>query len=279
MGRRGRLVAISVMLASIALAACGGGGGSSDPTVLRAGQIDIKLPEGYKVVGNKVVDETATTTPAVTAPPDTAEPDTAAPDTKAPDTKSGSKSDTATTRANGTTPTTRAGATATTKPSTSTIPLSSSSNPQSDMMTSFGKFRACLDRDGVTFIGGPDQSNPDSPTNDPDYLKSLSKCAAESNIVEALKSAQSAQDSLTPAQIKTQNKNYLKWRKCMIGRGWKIPEPKPDAQGRLITFGTGTSGSGSASATGGIVGPDGKDLLTSKDLSECSAKVGASISK
>lgn len=274
MGRRGLLVAISVMLASIALAACGGGGGSSDPTVLRAGQIDIKLPEGYKVVGNKVVDETATTTPAVNAAPDTK-----APDTKAPDSQSGSKSDTATTRANGTTPTTRAGATATTKPSTSTIPLSSSSNPQSDMMTSFGKFRACLDRDGVTFIGGPDQSNPDSPTNDPDYLKSLSKCAAESNIVEALKSAQSAQDSLTPAQIKTQNKNYLKWRKCMIGRGWKIPEPKPDAQGRLITFGTGTSGSGSASATGGIVGPDGKDLLTSKDLSECSAKVGASISK
>lgn len=273
MGRRGLLAAVGVMLATVALAACGGGGGSSDPTVLRAGQIDIKLPEGYKVVGNKVVDETATTAPAVTAAPDTA----------APDTKADTKSDTATTKADGTTATTRVGATASTKPSGTTIPLSSSSNPQSDMMSAFGKFRACLDRDGVTFIGGPDQSNPDSPTNDPDYLKSLSKCAAESNIVEALKSAQSAQDSLTPEQIKTQNKNYLKWRKCMIGRGWKIPEPKPDAQGRLITFGTGTSGSGSGSssgsATGGIVGPDGKDLLTSKDLSECSAKVGASISK
>ena len=264
MRRRGLLVAVGVMLAAVALAACGGGGGSSDPTVLRAGQIDIKLPEGYKVVGNKVVDETATTTPPATAAPDT-------------------KSSTAPTKADGSTATTRAGATATTKPSTTTIPLSGSSNPQSDMMTSFGKFRACLDRDGVAFIGGPDQSNPDSPTNDPDYLKSLSKCAAESNIVEALKSAQSAQDSLTPAQIKQQNKQYLKWRKCMIGRGWKIPEPKPDAQGRLITFGTGTSGSSSGSssgsATGGIVGPDGKDLLTSKDLSECSAKVGASISK
>ncbi len=273
MRRRGLLVAVGVMLAAGALAACGGGGGSSDPTVLRAGQIDIKLPEGYKVVGNKVVDGTATTTPAATAAPGTATPATKAPDTKSTPTP---------TKADGSTATTRAGATATTKPSSTTIPLSSSSNPQSDMMTSFGKFHACLDRDGVTFIGGPDQSNPDSPTNDPDYLKSLSKCAAESNIVEALKSAQSAQDSLTPAQIKTQNKQYLKWRKCMIGRGWKIPEPKPDAQGRLITFGTGTSsgsGSSSGSATGGIVGPDGKDLLTSKDLSECSAKVGASISK
>jgi hypothetical protein len=155
------------------------------------------------------------------------------------------------------------------------------------MMSAFGKFRACLDRDGVKFIGGPDQSNPDSPTNDPAYLKSLTKCAAESNIVAALKSAQTAQDDLTPEQIKQQNKSYLKWRKCMIGKGWKVPEPKPDAKGRLVTFGTGSSSSSSSSSgssgsssssTGGITGPPGKDLLTSSDLSDCSAKVQAQAS-
>lgn len=131
----------------------------------------------------------------------------------------------------------------------------------------------------MKFIGAPNQADPNSPTNDPDYIKSLSKCAAESNIVAAMKSAQSAQDDLTPEQIKAQNKSYLKWRKCMISRGWKVPMPKPDAQGRLVTFGTGTSGSGSGSSTGGITGPPGKDLLTSSDLSECSAKVQAEAKK
>jgi hypothetical protein len=270
---RGRslLIVVGVLLAAVALAACGGGGGSSDPTVLRAGQLDIKLPQGYKVVQGKVVDENATTTPASTAPA------TAAPASTSGST--GAKADA--------TPTTKAGATATTKPSTTTIPLDNSSNPQSDMMSALGKFRACLDRDGVKFIGAPNQADPNSPTNDPSYIKSLSTCAAESNIVSAMKSAQSAQESLTPAQIQQQNKQYLKWRTCMIGKGWKIAMPKPDAQGRLVTFGTGSSGSSgssssgssSGSGTGGIVAPAGKDLLTSPDLAACTAKVQKSAGK
>jgi len=273
---RGRslLVVVSVLLAALALASCGGGGGgNSDATVLHAGQLDIKLPDGYKVVQGKVVDETATTAP-----------ETAAPATAAPASSSGStgaKSDA--------TPTTKAGATATTKPSTTTIPLDNSSNPQSDMMSALGKFRACLDRDGVKFIGAPNQADPNSPTNDPSYIKSLSTCAAESNIVSAMKSAQSAQNNLTPAQIQQQNKQYLKWRTCMIGKGWKIAMPKPDAQGRLVTFGAGSSGSSSSSSssgssssssgTGGIVAPAGKDLLSSPDLAACTAKVQKSAGK
>jgi len=270
---RSRLVVVSVLLAALALAACGGGGGSSDATVLHAGQLDIKLPDGYKVVQGKVVDENAAT------------PTTAAPATDAPASSSGSTGSTSKSDA---TPTTKAGATATTKPSTTTIPLDNSSNPQSDMMSALGKFRACLDRDGVKFIGAPNQADPNSPTNDPSYIKSLSTCAAESNIVASLKSAQSAQDNLTPAQIQQQNKQYLKWRTCMIGKGWKIAMPKPDAQGRLVTFGTGSSGSSgssssssssSSSGTGGIVAPAGKDLLTSPDLAACTAKVQKSAGK
>ena len=51
----------------------------------------------------------------------------------------------------------------------------------------------------------------------------------------------------------------------MIDRGWKVPEPVPDAQGRLFSFGGGGSGAQ-------IEGPPGKDLLTSKDLEQCAAK-------
>jgi len=61
--------------------------------------------------------------------------------------------------------------------------------------------------------------------------------------VQALKDQQTAQDNLTPAQIKTQNKGFLVWRDCMIGRGWGIPEPKPDSKGRLFSFGAGGGGS------------------------------------
>jgi len=254
-------VVVGLVVAACALTACGGGG-SSDPTVLRAGQLDIKLPEGYKVVQGKVVDENATTAPATTGPGATS--------------GSGSKA--------GGPATTTPGATATTKPSSTTIPLDNSSNPQSDMLSAVGKFQACLSRDGVKFIGAPNSADPSSPSNDPTYVKSLSTCAAESNIVSALKSAQTAQDNLTPAQIQQQNKQYLKWRKCMIGKGWKIPVPTPDAQGRLVTFGTGASGSGnstgsSGSSTGGIVAPAGKDLLSSSDLADCSAQVQKATGK
>ena len=91
----------------------------------------------------------------------------------------------------------------------------------------------------MKFIGVPDGKNPNSPANNPDYIKALSTCAAKSNIVQALKDQQAAQDNLTPAQIETQNKGYLEWRDCMIGRGWGIPKPKPDAKGRLFSFGAG----------------------------------------
>lgn len=251
------VLGLAVLTIGAVLTGCGGGGSSSDPTVLRAGQLDIKLPEGYKVVDGKVVERPAGQSSG----------------------SSGQSSDSATaTTAIGT-----SGATATTGTTGTTIPLKTSSNPQGDMMTAFGKFRACLDRDGVKFVGAPNSADPSSPANDPDYVKSLSRCAAESNILAALKAAQTAQENLTPAEIKQQNKNYLKWRKCMIGKGWKIPEPKPNANGSLVSFGTssadpGTS-SGSSNSTGGMTPPPGKDIMTSSDLSDCAAKIQSQASK
>ena len=239
--RREVLLALVLVSMAIALAACGGGG-DGDPTVLRAGQLDIKLPAGFKVENGKVV-----------APPTSA---SRASTPSNPSASTGTGAATATTGASGT-----------------TIPLDNSQNPQTALFTAFGKFRACLDRAGVKFIGALDQSNPNSPTNDPNYIKSLSTCAAQSNIVSALQSAQSAQDNLTPDQIKQENKAYLKWRSCMIGRGWKIPEPTPDAQGRLFSFGTAASNSsGSANAQSPIQAPPGKDIFSSPDLQQCAAK-------
>ena len=99
--------------------------------------------------------------------------------------------------------------------------------------------------------------------------RALSTCAAKSNIVQALKDEQTAQDNLTPAQIKQQNKGYLKWRDCMIGRGWGIPEPKPDSKGRLFSFGAGGGGGGSVPA---FTPPPGQDIVTSSDVQACAAE-------
>jgi len=139
-------------------------------------------------------------------------------------------------------------------------------DPQTTMFKSLGVFQSCLKGLGVKFIGAPDPSNPNSPANDPSYLKSLSTCAARSNILKALKDVQTAQDNLTPAQVQAQNQGYLKWRDCMIGRGWGIPQPTPDSKGRLFSF-------GSTSGPPQFTPPPGQDILSSKDLTDCAAQV------
>jgi hypothetical protein len=245
-GRRAqaRLALITCSMAIVALlAGCGGGGGDDSPNVLSAGQLNIQLPPGYKVVNGEVVRPAAaksTGTPDTTAASGTTLPGATGPSTAKQDT-------------------------------TQTTIVSTKLDPTTQMMAAFGKFRTCLTDLGVKFIGAPDQSNPNSPTNDPTYIKNLSTCAARSQIVQALQAAQQAQANATPEEIQQQNKGYLKWRSCMVDRGWKIAKPTPDAQGRLFSFG----GNGS-NTQNQIQAPPGKDLLTSKDLEQCAAKAQAS---
>jgi len=146
-----------------------------------------------------------------------------------------------------------------------TVPLAAD-DPQTAFFKSINTFQSCLKGLGVKFIGAPNQSDPNSPANDPGYIKNLSTCAARSNILKALKDVQTAQDNLTPAQIQTQNQAFLKWRDCMIGRGWGIPEPKPDSKGRLFSF-------GNASGALQFTPPPGQDILTSKDVQDCASQV------
>jgi hypothetical protein len=151
-----------------------------------------------------------------------------------------------------------------------TIPLAQQ-NPTTALFTSLGVFQSCLSGLGVSFVGAPNPNDPSSPANNPSYLKSLGTCATKSDILQSLKAAQSAQDNLTPAQVEKENKAYLRWRKCMIGRGWGIPQPTPNAKGLLFSFGgTGGGGSGSGGA-GGFKAPPGQSLLSSSDLEQCAA--------
>jgi len=243
---RARVALIACGVAVAVLAGCGGGGGDDSTNVLRAGQLNIQLPPGYKVVDGEDVRPAAAKS---TGTPDT----TAASGTTLPGAPSTAKQDT-----------------------TQTTIVSTKLDPTTQMMAAFGKFRTCLTDLGVKFIGAPNQADPNSPTNDPTYIKNLSTCAARSQIVQALQASQQAQANATPAEIQQQNKGYLKWRSCMVDRGWKIPKPTPDAQGRLFSFGGGGGGGNGSSSQPQIQGPPGKDLLTSKDLEQCAAKAQAS---
>jgi hypothetical protein len=147
----------------------------------------------------------------------------------------------------------------------STVPLAKQ-NPITTLFASIKSFQSCLTGLGVTFIGAPNPSDPSSGANNPAYIKSLTTCAARSNILQALKAEQSAQDNLTQAQIKKENQEYLLFRTCMIADGWGIPAPKPNASGLLFSFGT-TGGDAA-----GFTPPPGQTLLSSSDLQNCAAK-------
>ena len=67
--------------------------------------------------------------------------------------------------------------------------------------------------------------------------------------------------------MKSENQDYLKFRKCMIARGWGIPTPTPNSKGLLFSFG-GTGGGGGAA----LKPPPGQSLFSSPDVQACAAK-------
>jgi len=139
-----------------------------------------------------------------------------------------------------------------------TVPLAKQ-DPTTAFFSSLAIFQSCLKGLGVTFSGAPSATN-----SNPQYIKSLTTCAAQSNIVQALKAEQTAQQNLTQKQIAVENKDYLHFRTCMIARGWIIPVPKPDADGALFSFGT----SGSSVQ---MTPPPGQSLLSNPDIQACAA--------
>ncbi len=140
-----------------------------------------------------------------------------------------------------------------------TVPLAKAS-PATALFTALGVFQSCLKGLNVTFIGVPSAADPNSPKDNPAYIKALTTCAAQSNIIQALNAEKTAQENLTPKQVKAENGVYLKWRTCMISRGWVVPMPKPDAQGALFSF----SGGGPK-----MTPPKGQSGFSSPDIGAC----------
>jgi hypothetical protein len=235
-------MALGALVASALLAAgCSGGGGGSDgqARVLEAGQVDAKLPAGYRV-------EAPGARPARQAK-------TARADTEASAAPAGATpSSTLPGQSDATTPTT----------AKSAVPVKKNGNAVQDLIAASGKFRDCLNSLNVKFIGAPDPNNPKAPQNDPDYIESLSTCAARSNIIQYVEAAKAEQDTWTPKEIKRQNEGYVLWRECMVKRGWKIDKPVPDAKGRLFVISTSSKPPEP---------PPGKDFFNSKDQSQCAA--------
>ena len=233
----GTRLALAGLLVLTLAAGCGSSSKSSSElttNTIDAGQVNIQLPAGWKVTKSGAVRPGS-----------------------APSDSSGASGGT--------------GASGATGETSDTIPLASE-DPQTKFFGALSSFSSCLRGLGVKFIGVPDASNPKSPTNDPNYIKGLSTCAAKSNILKALEDYGTFQDNLTPEQVKVQNKGYLKWRECMIGRGWGIPEPKPDAKGRLFSIG----GSGGTNVPN-FDPPPGEDIVTSEDVQECAAEAAREV--
>ena len=228
---------VATVLALVAVApACGSE--EPEPGVLRAGQVDIQLPEGWTVEEASAV-----------RPP-------------RPDDGDGA----------GAQPTGGTGPGQQPPPTTTppeTIPLSED-DPQTAFFKAAQVFQQCLDDEGFEFIGVPDAANPNAPSNDPDYLAALGTCAAKSNIIQALENVQKAEDAMTPAEIEERNEQYLEWRECMIGKGWGIPEPTPDERGRLFSFSGAAQGGGPQ-----FDPPAGESLLDSDDFGDCIDEVSS----
>ena len=121
----------------------------------------------------------------------------------------------------------------------------------------------------MKFIGVPDPNDPKSPTNDPNYVEGAVDVRGEEQHPPGAEGySRRSRTTSRRSEIKVQNKGYLAWRDCMIGRGWGIPEPKPDAKGRLFSF----SGAGAAADTRTSTPPPGEDIITSSDVQECASR-------
>ena len=141
--------------------------------------------------------------------------------------------------------------------------------PGEALFEAVGVFQSCLDAEGYEFIGIPYQgeTDPEAPVNQQPYIDALVACAARSQIQERLAEADAAQADLTPEEIEDQNRQFIAFRDCMVGRGWGIPDPVPNEQGLLF---------GGFGSTTSWVAPPGESLASSDDIGECTSEAGIS---
>ena len=80
--------------------------------------------------------------------------------------------------------------------------------------------------------------------------------------------ADAAQADLTPEEVETQNRQYVAFRECMIGRGWDIPDPVPNEYGLLFP---------GFQAAASWEGPPGEDITSTDDVGECTDTAGDEV--
>jgi hypothetical protein len=124
------------------------------------------------------------------------------------------------------------------------------------LFEAFAIFRTCLDDEGYSFIGPPDPTlEADDPVNDSGYGTALGKCAALSDIQNAVAAQQSESANMNAEEIETRNRQLVYWTDCMEGRGFVISGISADENG--------------LNQPTGIEGPDGQSLFDSDDMAEC----------
>src|SRR5262245_13076990 len=89
-----------------------------------------------------------------------------------------------------------------------TVPQNADDRPvEQRLFSAFGDFRACLADAGKTIQGDlTDRNNP--AFKDPEYVKTLQKCAARTKIAETFQEFQSVRSNLTPEQVEERNEQF-----------------------------------------------------------------------
>ena len=152
------------------------------------------------------------------------------------------------------------------EPTATTLPQAGDSSPQEDVFAAVEVFQSCMTAEGTEFIGPPDASlGADAPQNQQPYIDSLILCATRSDIQNKIAAAQAAQAALTPEEVEEQNRSFLLFRDCMIGRGWGMPDPVPNESGLLFSL----------AQTSEWEAPAGEELIDSDDVAECQDEVAA----
>jgi len=140
---------------------------------------------------------------------------------------------------------------------TTTLPQNEQSESENidDLFTAMRTFNSCLEDEGQPFIGFDPNAPDDDPRRSPAYLEALGKCAAVSQIQEALASADLGSEGKTPEEIEERNRGLIGFADCLKGRGWN-PQPfEPDENGLL--------------EVGDLGAPEGENLFESADMDDC----------
>lgn len=144
---------------------------------------------------------------------------------------------------------------------TDTVPLNQDNRPpEVKLFSAYQKFTSCLKADGYKVEGNlQDPKNP--AFKNKDYVASLTKCAARSDILGALRATREANAKLTPAEVQSKNENFKKIADCLKKRNWTIEFSTSDI-GLLqpVQF----------------TSPDGG--INERDIDQCITETGLSLS-